>query len=602
MSESTEPLPHTDPWPEAEDGRLCAFFQALMDKLDQSGSSTQDEVPALFAAATGVACDALPAGLLDRARQLSLDVQRLYEVAGSVRRCADSSWAEGREGDMDPERRGDDTTLPNPFPDEFRIVRKLGHGAFGEVWLADDLNLGRCVALKTLRHRVAVLDASGFLESLRKEAQLLACVQHPNVVQIYAWRQCQAEAYLVLQYVEGGTLRARLSNDGAMPWDQAARYIADVSDGLLEVHAKGIVHRDVKPSNILWDPLKDEALLTDFGISARTVEAPGFGGTPYYMAPEVFRGQTSFASDVYSLAASLFHLISGEIPFPAPKWEDQVALILQGLPPFDARFRNVPEPLERVIRGGLEADDTRRLTLAQFATGVRSALNQLLADSLAFAPGAAEPSAWVNLRLSVSRLEPDGVYRLVAADRPKPPVVLRNMKKVPRQPEQMTLRTRDHVRVELVADRDGYATVFNIGPTGDLNLLFPDDPAAAAGRSSSRTHRRWTTTDGKRSWTAGFRGSAGPVGSEKRRLPSTRSSSCTAKRRRTLPARGGDRSVGASGQGLLGGVLERDENGQGLDDSRDSGRTARVPRLGSLARSRAAGPVRLAPDGVHVLV
>src|SRR5205085_11797703 len=144
---------------------------------------------------------------------------------------------------------------------------------------------------------------------------------HRNVTQVYAWREAAArsdaasrEHCLVLQYIPGGSLADRVGREGPLPWQLAARYVADVAEGLLEVHARGIVHRDVKPANILWDPEADEALLTDFGISARLADASTAAGTPFYMPPEAFAGRTGPAQDVYGLAASLFWLLTASVP------------------------------------------------------------------------------------------------------------------------------------------------------------------------------------------------------------------------------------------------------------------------------------------------
>src|SRR5262249_38517484 len=174
---------------------------------------------------------------------------------------------------------------PDPFPGEFRLVRVLGEGAFGKVWLAEDLHLGRAVALKTIRPRAGHSFPEKALAALRNEARLLAGLRHPNLVQVYAWRQAGDEHYLVEQYVPGGSLGDRL-RQGPLPWPEAARCVADVAEALAEAHAQGIVHRDIKPDNVLWDPTRDEAILTDFGIAAHLAGADGVAGTPLYMAPE----------------------------------------------------------------------------------------------------------------------------------------------------------------------------------------------------------------------------------------------------------------------------------------------------------------------------
>src|SRR5262249_47522458 len=122
---------------------------------------------------------------------------------------------------------------------------------------------------------------------LENDARILARLRHPNIVQVHTWRQSGEEHYLVMQYVRGRSLKARLEAEGALGWRQAARYVADVAEALGHVHACGLVHRDIKPANLLWDQGKDEVLLTDFGLSTWLAEA-GRGevaGTALYMAP-----------------------------------------------------------------------------------------------------------------------------------------------------------------------------------------------------------------------------------------------------------------------------------------------------------------------------
>src|SRR5262249_4017700 len=147
---------------------------------------------------------------------------------------------------------------------------------------------------------------------------------------------------------------------GPLGWQVAARYLVDVGEGLVAVHARGIVHRDVKPANILWDPEIDEAFLTDLGVGARLAEPSGLGGTIPYMAPEAFEGDVSPALDVYGLAATLYTLVTGRKPFPGPTISDLRLQARKGLPEPDPRCAGLPEPLERMIRAGLAAEPDRR--------------------------------------------------------------------------------------------------------------------------------------------------------------------------------------------------------------------------------------------------
>jgi tRNA A-37 threonylcarbamoyl transferase component Bud32 len=368
--------------------------------------------------------------------------------------------------------------LPQPFPGEYRFRALLGEGSFSKVWLADDLRLGVPVALKAVRPEGGVERRSRALAQLENDARTLARLSHPNVVRVHAWRQAGGEHYLVMQYVPGGSLGARLAAEGPLPWRQAARYIADAAEALGHVHACGLVHRDIKPANLLWDEASDEVLLTDFGLSAWLAEAGGgeAAGTALYMAPEALEGRAGLAADVYGLAATLFHLITGQLPFAGATWQALRALIACGLPDPDPRFSSMPAGLERVLRSVLAADPARRPGLAEFAGTLRGRLNQLLADSLLPPPGAAAGPA---VRLTVARRGADGSYTPLAASRRELPRLTRNLELVPPEPESVVLRTGDRVRIEVSADYDGYLTVFNVGPTGDLSLLYPATPGAA---------------------------------------------------------------------------------------------------------------------------
>jgi serine/threonine protein kinase len=400
------------------------------------------------------------------------------------------------------------TTMP--MLPGYRVYKYLGAGRFGEVWLAQDVNLPRVVAVKTLKIRASGDEQNLALDALRKDADLLTRVDHPNIVRVYAWLTVHARHYLVMQYVSGGSLAGRLRSEGPLDWQRAARYVADVGEGLLEVHSQGIVHRDVKPANILWDPGKDEALLTDFGVGARVDDPAAVAGSIPYMAPEAFDGRVSPSLDVYSLASTLFCLVTGSTPFSGPQISDYTQQSRRGLTDPDPRCAGIPELLERVIRAGLAPDPAGRPALKDFVTTLRANLNQLLVDTLASSKAASEsvvptelatgvlakpagepsterapaPPAPVDLRLIVSRQIGAGLFQPVAATHPRvaPSCVTRDMKKVPPPPDQLRLRTGERVRVEVCVDQPGFVTVFNVGPTGNLNLLYPDSSLHAGGQ------------------------------------------------------------------------------------------------------------------------
>jgi len=400
------------------------------------------------------------------------------------------------------------SSLTMPMVEGYNILGFLGSGGFSEVWLAEDLKLfRRPVALKMIKWRASQEKRQSALEALRHEAELLVSIHHPNLVQVFGWVESERDPVLVLQYVLGGSLADRLAREGPLEWQTAARYVADVGEGLLALRAKGVVHRDVKPANILWDPEIDEALLTDLGVGARLGDVSDLAGTIPYMAPEAFDGKVSPALDVYGLAATLYNLVTGHKPFAGPTIADLILEVKRGLPEPDPRCAGLPEPLERIVRAGLAAEPENRPDLRPFVAGLRATLNQLLVDALTVstelhereptteqALGAeprhpAQPTtepephlAPVALHLIVSRQVSPNTFVPVAATRPRiEPVATRDMKKVPPSPEQIRLQTGDRIRIEAVADRPGYFTVFNVGPTGNLNLLYPEESSAGAG-------------------------------------------------------------------------------------------------------------------------
>lgn len=365
--------------------------------------------------------------------------------------------------------------MPDPFPGEFRFVRLLGEGAFGKVYLADDVNLGWQVAIKTLKLPIESTFGPETLAALKKEARQLAMLRHPNIVRVHAWREAGGQYFLVQQYVPGGSLADRLKAEKQLSWQDAAKYVADIGEALVETHKRGIIHRDIKPDNILWDAGNDEALLADFGVSARLAEPGSAAGTPIYMAPESFAGHVSPALDVYSLSATLFRLVTGKLPFEKETIPDLIHQKCLGLIDPDPRCNSIPEPLERIIRAGLMAEPEKRPKLDDFVSGLRAVLNQLLADDLIPKTNELEKRPGAILHITVSRLRRDDSYEPLEMTHPKPTTLERDMRKVPRTPDQVQIHTGDCVRIEATVDQPGFLVVFNIGPTGNFNLLYPDE-------------------------------------------------------------------------------------------------------------------------------
>lgn len=205
--------------------------------------------------------------------------------------------------------------------DNYTLLSALGHGASGRVYLAEDANLNRKVAIKILR---SSFESSPTMWSrLDKEAKLAASVHHENVVSIFRLGRIGRRPYMVMEYLENATLERYF--DHPPPDEKTLREIAvDVLEGLSAAAEKGLVHGDVKPANLLVDG-KGRTKVGDFGL-ARLMsreEDVECKGTPFYMAPEIIsRTEDSFQSDMYSLGATLYHLATGKPPFPGETSEE----------------------------------------------------------------------------------------------------------------------------------------------------------------------------------------------------------------------------------------------------------------------------------------
>ena len=200
----------------------------------------------------------------------------------------------------------------------YTVDREIGRGGSGVVWLGRDEVLGRAVALKRLGFNPG--SGSPDLDRAEREARLAARLNHPHVVAVYDLVHDGDEQWLVMEYVAGETLAALVKREGPLAPDQAGPIIEQAADALAAAHGAGIVHRDVKPSNILVTP-DGQVKLSDFGIARAQADASltqtGLvTGSPAYLAPEVASGQTATeASDVWSLGATLFHALAGHPPY-----------------------------------------------------------------------------------------------------------------------------------------------------------------------------------------------------------------------------------------------------------------------------------------------
>ena len=225
----------------------------------------------------------------------------------------------------------------------FEIERTLGHGGMGIVYLARQVRLDRLVALKVIRPQLAQDDH--FRARFQSESRTAASIANPRVVTVFGAGEHEGLLYVAMQYVPGRDLGRLISDRGPVPADDAARLIAQVADGLDAVHAAGLVHRDVKPANVLVgepETFGDEptALLTDFGLAKLAASTSGLTatgeviGTIDYMAPEQIEARRVDArTDVYALGCVLFHAATGQVPFPERESSSKMWAHLNEPPP-----------------------------------------------------------------------------------------------------------------------------------------------------------------------------------------------------------------------------------------------------------------------------
>ena len=277
-------------------------------------------------------------------------------------------------------------TLPLEFGD-YELVEEIGRGGMGVVYRALQKSLGRTVAIKMLLRRDLASPAD--LARFRSEAEAAAQLDHPGIVSIFEVGEWDGHPFYSMQFVEGTTLAKRLL-EGPLPDREAASLAAKVADAVQAAHARGVLHRDLKPSNILIDSA-GEPHVSDFGLAKRlaadesVTHTGAILGTPCYMSPEQAagsRGDVGPVSDVWSLGAILYQMLTGRPPFQASSPMDTLLAVLEADPP-------VPRSIDRRIDRDLEMIALKSLQKPQELRYASAA--QLAADLRAFLAG--EPVA-----------------------------------------------------------------------------------------------------------------------------------------------------------------------------------------------------------------
>jgi eukaryotic-like serine/threonine-protein kinase len=246
---------------------------------------------------------------------------------------------------------------------KYKLQEKLGEGAFAEVYRAVDTTLDRSVALKILKPQLLV--DSEAVARFTQEARTLANLVHPRIAWVWELGAADGEQYLAMRYVTGQSLDKVLKARQSLPWAEALAIVQHTAEGLDFAHQKGLVHRDVKPGNIMVSP-EEGAVLTDFGL-VKALESSGLTrtrvsvGTPQYMAPETWDGLADAAADQYALACVLAEMLTGIPPFDGLTDSAVMKQHVLGEPAFPEQWpAGTPDGVEGVLNKALAKDSQQR--------------------------------------------------------------------------------------------------------------------------------------------------------------------------------------------------------------------------------------------------
>src|SRR2546423_636353 len=245
------------------------------------------------------------------------------------------------------------------FAGRYRLESQLGQSRMAEVWLAHDLELDRPVALK-------LLTPDAYRARFDREARAAASLAHPNVTRLYDYGEADGRLFMALEYLPGGTLEERLAAGRRLTDAETAVLAAQLAAGLAHAHARGLVHRDVKPANVLFDD-EDRPKLADFGIARITggdtiTETGTVMGTAAYISPEQAAGEPAGPqSDVYSFGVMLFRMLTGRLPFESERPLELMAMHRDlPAPPIESIRPDVPPALAGLVSSALAEDPAER--------------------------------------------------------------------------------------------------------------------------------------------------------------------------------------------------------------------------------------------------
>jgi eukaryotic-like serine/threonine-protein kinase len=262
-----------------------------------------------------------------------------------------------------------DTLIGTVFDGRYKIVRKLGTGGMADVYLAEDQELGRRVAIKILNDRHAADDQ--FVERFRREAKNAAGLSHPNIVSVYDRGTAEGTYYIAMEYLDGRSLKELIVSRGPAPVKTAVEYARQVLAAVGFAHRHGIVHRDIKPHNVLVAGDEGRLKVTDFGIArsgaSQMTEVGSIIGTAQYLSPEQARGSpVDQTSDLYSVGVVLYELLTGQVPFTGDTPLEIAMKHLSEVPKPPSELRSeVPHDLDLVVLRALAKDPADRYQTAE---------------------------------------------------------------------------------------------------------------------------------------------------------------------------------------------------------------------------------------------
>ncbi|HTJ44996.1 MAG TPA: serine/threonine-protein kinase, partial [Kofleriaceae bacterium] len=283
----------------------------------------------------------------------------------------------------------------------YRILAKLGEGGMGAVYRGEQISLKRKCAIKLLKPELSA--DPGLVRRFNAEAELVAKLSHPNVVNIYDFGQdVDGSLFIAMEFIDGRSLRAAMNTEGPLPSKRAVAIAGQVASSLTDAHAHGIVHRDLKPDNVMLTERgreKDVVRVLDFGIAklrddsratqAAMTQAGDMLGTPQYMAPEQIKGEViDGRTDVYALGCMSYEMVTARLPFEAPTVMAMLTKHLMEMPPPPSQRRpelRLPPQIDQLVMAALAKEPSQR-------PPTMDAYAELIGGLLATMPGAADPN------------------------------------------------------------------------------------------------------------------------------------------------------------------------------------------------------------------